>query len=469
MYPYRFHGFFMIMFIFLLLTEVSLAQPLQLAPGPHLFIDEYLIAGQSFLSRTVNQPKKLQEPVVTGGKDGDQNFQPYLSVIRDEVTGRFRMWYNTPVSRSQTHIGYIESKDGINWIRPHRLLRDPQEIKYNVSVIDRGVLFEKPEQRFVLGFYHDDGMKIAVSPDGFEWEMLTDKTVVKHGQDVNSMHWDPIRKQYLMIAQLKLKMKPEWEEVRRIPHQTVSKDLLNWEPLRPIIMPKIGAPIEQGETQFYAMSGIIARGDLLIGLVKVLRDDLNATPGKTAKEMGDMSRKAAGIGYTVLAWSRDGKTWQRDHEVFIPRNPIPGSWDHANAWGDDQLVVGDETFVYYCGYAHGHKVNRFNERQFGLARMPRDRYVAREADINMGTLITKPLILNASSITVNAYVVGEMRVRLLDREGRLIEGFDWVDISGDAVDHPVEWKKDLKSLGKKIVQIEFQLQDAQLYSFDLHE
>jgi hypothetical protein len=227
--------------------------------------------------------------------------------------------------------------------------------------------------------------------------------------------------------------------------------------------------MEQGETQFYAMSGVITRGDLLIGLVKVLRDDLNATPGKTAKEMGDMNRKAAGIGYTVLAWSRDGKTWQRDHEVFIPRNPLPGTWDHANAWGADQLTVGDETFVYYCGYAHGHKVNRFNERQFGLARMPRDRYVAREADINRGTLITKPLILNGSSITVNAYVVGEMRVRLLDKEGRLIKDFDWVNISGDAVDHPVEWKKDLKSLGKKIVQMEFQLQDAQLYSFDLQE
>jgi len=238
MYPHRFYGLFMVMFILLLLTEVSLAQPLRLDPGPHLFIDDYLIAEQSFLSRTVNQPKKMQEPVVTGGKDGDQNFQPYLSVIRDEVTGRFRMWYNTPVTRSQTHIGYIESKDGINWLRPHRLLRDPQEIKYNVSVIDRGVSFGKPEQRFIMGFYHDDGMKIAVSPDGFEWKMLTDKTVVKHGQDVNSMHWDPIRKQYLMIAQLKLKMKPEWEEIRRIPHQTVSKDLLNWEPLRPIIMPK---------------------------------------------------------------------------------------------------------------------------------------------------------------------------------------------------------------------------------------
>jgi len=98
--------------------------------------------------------------------------------------------------------------------------------------------------------------------------------------------------------------------------------------------------------------------------------------------------------------------------------------------------------------------------------MPRDRYVAREADINMGTLITKPVIINGSTITVNASVVGEMRVRLLDK-GRPIKDFDWVNISGDAVDHPVEWNQDLKTLNQKPVQIEFQLQDALLYSFDL--
>jgi hypothetical protein len=469
MYPYRFHSLIIVIFISLLSLKGFSAEPIRLGPGPHLFIDNYLIADQIFLSRTVNQPLKLPDPVVTGGEDGDQNFQPWMSVIRDEDSGRFRMWYNTPENIRQSHIGYIESEDGIHWIRPHRVLPDPYEIRFNVSVIDRGKSFAKPDERYVLGFYQDGGLKIAVSPDGLEWKMLTEETVVKHNQDCNSLSWDPIRKQFLFVGQMKLKMRPDWEEKRRLPHQSVSKDLLNWEPMWPIIMPKIGAPIEKGETQYYAMSGIIARGDLLIGLVKVLRDDINATPGKTAKEMGDMKRKAAGIGYTVLAWSRDGRTWQRDHEVFIPQNPLPGSWDHANAWGTNQLAVGDETYLYYAGYARGHKVDRYNERQIGLARMPRDRYVAREADINMGRSITKPLILNGSSITVNAYVVGEMRVRLVDVEGQPIKGFDWVNISGDAVDHPVEWKGVLKSLSNKTVQMEFQLQDAQLYSFRLWE
>jgi len=442
-------------------------KPFELGPGPHFFIDDYLIAEQSFLSRTVNNPEKYPEPVVTGAKGGDDNFQPWMSVIRDAETGRFRIWYNTPENIHQSHLGYMESDDGIHWIRPHRVLEDPYYIRFCCSVIDHGPNYPDPEKRFILATHRKPGIRIATSPDGLTWKALVDTALIKHTHDIVSLHWDPIRRHYLAIVGEKIKW-DNWEGKRRIPYQSVSDDLLHWEKQWRILMPKIGAPIERGETQFYAMSGIIARGDLLIGLVKILRDDLNATPGKTAREMGDMDRKAAGIGYTVLAWSRDGRTWQRDHEVFIPRNPLPGSWDHAMAWGTEQLVVGDETYLYYCGYARGHKIDRYNERQIGLARMPRDRYVAREADMNKGTLITKLLILNGSFITVNAYIVGEMRVRLLDKGGQPIKGFYWMDVSGDGIDIPVAWAQDLKSLGNKPVRMEFELQDAQLYGFNLN-
>ncbi len=440
--------------------------PIELKPGPQLFIDDYLIAAQSFLSRTVNHPDKLPEPVVTGGKDGDQCFQPYVSVLRDPDTQRFRIWYGTPESASQSHIGYMESDDGIHWIRPHRILKDPHPIKFGISVLDRGKDFADPRQRYVFASYLKDGMMIATSPDGLDWIALTDTSVLKHNHDITSLHWDPIRKHYLAIVSV-WHRREDWKDNQRIPHQSVSQDLIHWEKPWPIIMPKIGAPIEQGEMQFYSMSGVITRGDLLIGLVKVLRDDLNATPGKTGQEMGDLDRKAAGLGYTVLAWTRDGRTWQRDHEPFLDRNHVPGSWDHAMAWGDEQIIVGDETFIYYGGYARGHKVARFDERQIGLARMPRDRYVAREADLNLGTLLTKPVILNASSMTVNAKIVGELRIRLLDENGQPLRNFDWVALKGDGVDLPVPWKGDLKSLKRKPVQIEFQLKFAQLFGFGL--
>jgi len=456
-----------ILFICSSCNQTGVEKVIELKPGPHLFIDDYLIAEQSFLSRTVNNPEKFPEPIITGEKGGDDNFQPYMTILKDDKTGRFRIWYNSFIDAGHSHISYMESEDGINWIRPHRVLEDPHPIEYGVSVVDQGEDFPQSEQRYLFAAWNLDGMLISTSPDGLIWTALRPESVLKHNHDITSLHWDPIREQYLAIVSV-WKRNEEWNDNQRTPHQSVSKDLINWEEPWPIMYGKVGAPIEKGETQFYAMSGVIVRGDLLIGLVKILRDDINATPGKTGKEMGDLKRKAAGLGYTVLAWSRDGRTWDRDHEPFLDRNPIAGTWDHAHAWGDDQIIVGDETYIYYGGYARGHKVNRFEERQIGLAKMPVDRYVSRDASINMGILRTKNLILQGEAMTVNANVVGEMKVRLVDSSGSPVDGFDWLNLEGDYIAHQVSWQGDLSTLAGKPVQIEFQLKNAQLFGFTLH-
>ena len=473
-------GLCILSLIFLINVDVRSQElktkPLVLNKGPQLFLDDYLIAEHSFLTRMVNNPKKLQKPILTGGEKNDQVFQPYVTVLRDPQTGRFRMWYNTP-SKHYNHLAYIESQDGINWIRPPKIFIYPDSIQrlrpVGASVLDRGVDYKDPGKRYVLASYMKPGFRISTSPDGLNWTLASKKPVFLHNHDITSLHWDPIRQQYIAILSHNLKgfgnpANPAIDDVRRIPHETVSKDLINWEPMWPIITPKIGVPKEEGETQFYLMSGVVVRGDLLVGLVKVLRDDLNATYGKDAKAMGEMERKAGGIGYTVLAWSRDGRTWQRDYIPFIPNNPVPGSFDHAMAWGDEQIIVGDETFIYYGGYERGHKINRFEERHIGLARMPRDRYVSRNADLNPGTLITKPLIINAKSITVNANVQGEGRVRFLNTNGEPLVDFGWVELKGDSIDHKVQWSKPLTALSGRAVRIEFQLKNAQLFGFDSH-
>jgi hypothetical protein len=176
-----------------------------------------------------------------------------------------------------------------------------------------------------------------------------------------------------------------------------------------------------------------------------------------------------GIGYTVLAWSHDGERWTRDREPFLPRNPRPGSWDHAMTWGDDQLVIGDETFIYYGGYARGHKIERFTERQIGLARMPRDRYVAREAGPTEGQLQTRLVTLPAAPMTVNARVPGELRVRVVRPTGEPVRGFDWNDcapVRGDGVALPVRWTGDVQGVAGKPVRLEFRLREGRLFGFE---
>jgi hypothetical protein len=431
-------------------------QVIALHSGPHLFIDDYLIESQSNLKRVVNQPKRLPEPVVTGKEDGC--FQPYVTVVRDPVTRRFRIWYGVPESAGQTHLATMESDDGMHWIRPHRVLKDPAFIQFGTSIIDEGPSYPDPSKRYKWGWWAEGGLKVAASPDGIEWKMLAPGVVLKHDHDINSIHWDPIRKRYIALVS-SYTTGDKWQGDRRIPMQSVSSDLIHWnEPWR-VIEPD---EKDEGETQFYCMSGVLARGSLLIGVLKVLRDEVVAEGAPQG---------AFGVGYTVLAWSRDGEHWTRDREPFLPRTPEPGKWDHAMTWGDCQLVVGDEVFIYYGGYMWGHKWERFTQRQIGLARMPLDRYVAREAGDERGLLRTPLLTLDAARMTVNADVKGGLQVRIVGEDGKPIPGFDWADcavIRGDSLAHPVRWRKPLPVFRGEAVQIEFALRCARLYAFSLH-
>ncbi len=443
------------------------------SPGPYLLLDDTLFSPPEGLTREVHHPSRLPDPIVTGYEDGCS--QPWLSVVRDAQTKRFRMWYNvpaTPGNRDERGLAYIESEDGVHWLRPHRILKAPPRVT-GASVIDEGPTCSDPSRRFKLAWWREGGLRVAASSDGFTWTSMGDGVVLPTNHDITAIDWDPIRGRYMALVSQYLGQ-PPYKNLR-IPYQSVSSDLLHWQlPIWEIVRPDPQAAIEKGETQFYGMSAAIARGRLLVSMVKVLRDDLNCEPGKTAAELhDDAGRPFAGIGYTVFAWSLDGEHWNRETDPFLDRNPHAGTWDRAMAWVDDQVVVGDYTYFYYGGYRWGHKAERLTERQIGFAHMLRDRYVGYTAGANPGRLRTRAAPLDGVRLTVNAKVntgTGELRVRALDEAGRPYPGFDWEDgtpVKGDLVNHPVKWKGDLGVLKGKPVRFELQLQQATLYSFDL--
>ncbi len=437
-------------------------QPVRLGPGPHLLLGDKLIERSTDLKRTVNRPRRrLQGPIVTGktGK-GDDCFQPYLEVIRDPKTRRFRLWYGVPESAGQSHLAYMESDDGIHWIRPHRVLGDPSKIQFGVSILDEGPAFPDPTRRFKYGYYGDGGLRIAVSPDGLTWTLLVPRTVLPHKHDINNIFRDPLSKRYMAMVSTHITGE-RWSGHRRCPMMSESEDLIHWR--RPWLAVTPDDRFDEGETQFYGVCGFLVRGGLMIGMVKVLRDDLPADAGGTKR----------GIGYTTLAWSDDGEHWTRDREVFFDRHPKAGTWDHAMAWIDCQVPVGDEVYLYYGGYANGHKVNRFEERQIGLVRIQRDRYVARQAGAETGVLQTVPVVLDGGSLRLNVNAGGgEARVQVLGADGAPIEGLTFTDcrpIKTDSLDAPVQWRGRLASVKGKTVRLEFSLRSAKLFAFELAE
>jgi len=440
------------------------AEPIPLRPGPHLLIDDFLIESSTHLTRRVNRPGRdptIPNPLVTGKEDGC--FQPYLTVLRDPETGRFRIWYGhrtEDFNPGASHLGYLESEDGIHWLRPPRVLADPAPIQFGVSILDEGPDYPDPARRYKYGWWKDGGLRVASSPDGLTWTPMAPGVVLFHNHDINSLFYDPLRHRYVATISV-YETGETWSGLRRVTLQSFSQDLLTWGPPHYVLTPD--DRLDQGETQFYAMDGYLVRGDLILGMVKVLRDDLKADDPPDPPDQ-------YGIGYTTLAWTRDGETWVRDREAFFDRNPEQGTWDHAHAWIDEQVPVGEEVYLYYGGYARGHKVNRFEERQIGLVKMLRDRYVSREAGETPGTLLTPLVKLEATGLTLNANVEGEVRVRLVDAEGHPCPGFDWQEgrpIRGDSLAHPVRWERSLSELAGKPVRLEFSLWKAELYGFEL--
>jgi hypothetical protein len=434
-----------------------LAGAITLRRGPHLLLDDFLIETSDQVTRRVNSPQRdLPGPVITAREDG--NFQPYVTVIRDPQTGRFRVWYDVPEDAGRSHLATMASTDGIHWERPHLVLPDPAPIQFGASVLDEGPASPDPQRRYKFGWWMDGGLQVAGSPDGLAWKPLAPGVVLRHDHDINSLFRDPIRNRYLAMVS-SYGTGPDWRGKRRFTMQSVSDDLVHWASPWPVITPEDGK--DEGEMQFYCMAGLLARGDLLIGTLKVLRDDLPA----------DAGGPAAGIGYTVLAWSRDGRTWTRDRTPYFDRNPERGSWDHAMAWMDCQLPVGDQVYCYYGGYARGHKVERFTERQIGLVHMRRDRYVARAAGATPGRIRTPLLNLEGERLALNLDArAGELRAQLLDDAGRPISGFAFADappISSDALAAPVRWKRPLRDLKGKPVRLELSLRNAALFALEL--
>jgi hypothetical protein len=438
-----------------------------LSPGPQLFIDNYLIASQSGLGRSIHSPQKVSTPLINGA-DNYHNCAPYATVLRNPATGQYRMWYDANIDGTN-YLVSTTSNDGINWDQPYQTLMNIAASGYGASVIDDGP--SNPAARYKYVWYsavEPKGLHVATSSDGLTWNPVSSNAVVSATQmeDIISIYHDQLRGLYIMPGKL-ITSGTTWTGDRRIVVQTAGTDLLHWQTPWRTITPDAH---DAGKTEFYSMSGIVERGGLLVGLLKVLRDDIVAEGAPTETPPGALPAPVGGIGYTVLTWSRDGVHWERDSEPFLDRSPIAGDWDHAMAWGDSQLTVGDQTYVYYAGYRWGHKWDRYHDRQIGMATMTKDRYVSRDAGDAQGTLLTSLFTMSGNGLSVNADVRGSLDMRILDADGSPLAGFGWSDfqtIHGDSIAHAAKWAGDLSGLKGAPVQLEFRLVDGSLYGFEI--
>jgi hypothetical protein len=252
-------------------------KPISAYPGPHLFIDDYFIESAENVNRHIMQPQRnftLPNPLVTG--PDDHCVSPFFTILHAPESNLFRLWYGAwrdDKRTNRSHLAYMESGDGIHWIRPTVICQTP-EIQAALSVIDRGVDWANPQERFLHGYWHAGGLRLSVSADKLNWTPMVDRVVLAHNHDITGIWLDPLRKRYVATISTTTRSN-RWRGRRRMTMQSYSHDLLTWSPPAYVLYanPEKG---DEGDTQFYTMGGYLVRGPLVIAMVRILRDDLVA-------------------------------------------------------------------------------------------------------------------------------------------------------------------------------------------------
>ena len=162
-----------------------------------------------------------------------------------------------------------------------------------------------------------------------------------------------------------------------------------------------------------------------------------------------------------------------------------GDWDRFNqCTATAPLRVGDELWVYYCGRSFRHReyygcpewrpeIPRGDSgphyARIGLAAIRLDGWCSLLAGYDGGTVVTRPVVLPAGDLRVNARSPwGAVTVEILDEGGVPIpEVPRSAPVSADGVDLKVEWPGgvSLDSLQGRPVRLRFTLENAHLYSW----
>ncbi|MDP6060851.1 MAG: hypothetical protein QGH33_18230, partial [Pirellulaceae bacterium] len=452
-------------------------EPVEIGSTPQFVIDNFIIDNhwaikykQESMKRVFHPPLKHVGNPVIAGEGG------YTSIVKDEETGHFRMWYQTWVASpvqgksGRYAIAYAESKDGLSWELPKLGLYDWKGTKEN-NIVWTGLkgkrgsqvyMLEVPEEalngyRFVMLYGGLGGSHLIGSQDGIHWDRDSATNIASmHSDTQNAVVYDPRRKEYVMFCRAKHIYRTFRGDIidtgasRRVARMS-SKDLWRkWdtEPQNILIPDELDE--DAGFNFFYGMPTRYY-ANIYWGFL---------WPFKMNTDI-----------HTELAWSRDGFNFKRmpGRPKLIARGN-DGSWDDGMVFSGYQwLEVGDQWWMYYAGWDGPHGTSERNVG-IGLVKMRKEGFVSMHGPSRGGVVCTRKILWPGGRLAINADAQhGEVSVRVTDAKRKAIDGFDYDEcesFSDDDVNHEVRWKeKSLESLAGEVIRFEFFLKDADLYTF----
>ncbi|NQT16482.1 MAG: hypothetical protein HQ582_27230 [Planctomycetes bacterium] len=442
-----------------------------------LLVDDALIGRKRGVVREVHACEKLERPVIEPEKPWeqkgpDQRIYVYGTVMRDESTGQFRLWYN----RNQLVL-YATSTDGLKWRRPELGLCEFERSSANNIVFSQlhspSVVYSPgetdPAKRYnMLGYgrVSGRGYYAAYSADGLRWKWCSENPVLPSG-DTCTLALNPKTGEYLAFHKRTLTHRGER---RRLVYLATSRDMQEWSEPELVMGPDATdderVRAEGGLfSQFYNMS-VFSYGGQFLGLVTHFRYT-GAPP-----EKGPLQSPDDGPIDVQLVHSRDGRVWHRleDRSAVIPNGPH--AYDAGSILGvsNGPVVVGDQIWFYYTAITttHGGYVPK-KRITIAVAKWRREGFVSLSAGSAEGVIETVPLDCSGDRLTINADASGgQVTVAILDDQGRPAPGYDSTDcipLEADAVRHTVRWKAHDRVPIDRPLRLRFHLLSAKIFSY----
>lgn len=466
-----------------------------------LFVDQYLIDRLDGVRLELHRPTR-REVVFRTDAPWEGNGSAYQSVFRDGDI--FRMYYRgghhvaskayEKEKNSWETLCLAESRDGIHWTRPELDIVEFQGSTKNNLILDAKMVSEiggSPAHTAVFKDTNPDcsdserykivivgskphGLYLLVSADGIHFQLKSPQPFMTTGafDSQNLMFWDSVGKVYREYHR-------QFEHGVRGIMTASSPDPSSFPKPRWLDYP--GAEeqaLYTNQVQPYYRAPHIFMGFPMRYNDRGWSPSMNQLPGLEERQYRAKQSPRYGTTVTDAAFmtSRDGVTFSRWGEAFIRPGPATkDTWvygDNFIFWGmletkSDLEGAPDDISLYATeGYWQGNStsVRRYTLRQDG--------FVSVCAGGKAGSLLTKPLVFKGTRLELNfaTSAVGSIRVEIQDAEGKPVEGFtlaDCPEIFGDTITRVVTWNdtQDLSALSGKPVRLRFDLQDADIYSF----
>ena len=440
-------------------TQVTVGKERQL-----LFDDAVIAALRGSAVRRLGRVQKYPgNPVVRKTQSDEiEGLGPTFwgTVLYDREERVFKMWHAALTFKPPeifNHL-YAVSKDGLRWEKPILNVvgtdnrHKPPGYKAGHAgmwlSVRQDAAAADPQQRYKAFIQHDPLYYLS-SADGLQW--TEHGAAAYYTDDTTCCVYHPGRREYLKTG----RFCPDGHNIALRSIMTCvapTPAAAGNTPWHLVMLPDDADLQRDPDLQFYHMPGF-AYESIYVSLLGIY----HAGPDNGNSEH-------------ELAFSRDGLNWQRvAHGTLFMERGAPGSWDSGFGVvpSGGPVEVGDELWFYYSCYNASHHAVGSGRAGIGLARLRRDGFVSLSAGADGGAVLTKPFELAGSVLEINARVRGSLRVRVLDESRSALAAS--AAFQADDCHHIVRWaqRRDLGAFQGKTVQLEFDLEDADLYAFQV--